>query len=41
MKKFNFKKKIKLLELENLNKIKLDNKYINLMRLIKKGFKFK
>ena len=36
MKKFNFKKKIKLLELENLNKIKLDNKYINLIEVDKK-----
>ncbi len=36
MRKFNFKKKIKLLELDNLNKIKLDNNYINLIEVNQK-----
>ena len=33
MKKFNFKRKIKLLEIDNLNKVKLDNKHINLIEV--------
>ncbi len=40
MKKFNFKKKIKLLDLKNLQHNKLDNKYLNLINVKYKNYNY-